>query len=122
MSVALLRFLLLAVPSAPTPASEEKGLWVGPIRLCSDTVEELAWIERPQGDGEMVITLSESIQPRLADETRRRVGEEMTIRIDGRILSAPTVLEPILGLQLEVRPITAADAAAAERAATGPCV
>jgi hypothetical protein len=109
-------------PPAPAGPSVEAapGLWVGSIRLCRDTVEAVERIKGPGGGPVVEFAFRPAIQPRLAEETRRLTGQVMPLRLDGRLLASPTVMEPIGGLRLHVAG-ELGDLEAVRSAALGPC-
>jgi preprotein translocase subunit SecD len=60
-------------------------------------------------------------RPRLRRETERSVGKPLAVRLDGRIVSAPTVLEPITGGVLQLAGLSAREAAAVAAAVRRAC-
>jgi hypothetical protein len=107
-------------PAAPPPSGDAApGLWAGPIRLCRDNVEI---VERAEAAGGPAVsfTFKPAIQPRLAEETARLVGQSLPLRLDGRLLAAPRVMEPIAGLALHVSG-GLGDLEAVRAAALGAC-
>lgn len=107
-------------PTGPAPSGEAApGLWAGPIRLCRDNVET---VERAEETGRPAVsfTFKPAMQPRLAEETARLVGQFMPLRLDGRLLANPMVIEPITGLALHVSG-ELGDLQAVRAAALGAC-
>ena len=74
-----------------------RGLWVGPLRLCGSAVEEIGEGTSETGMRQVVARFSPAMAAVFAEETARRVTQRLAIVLDGRLLSAPTVNEPILG-------------------------
>jgi hypothetical protein len=121
--VGLLPILLpLALAAASPPeAGAERGLWLGGLELCRETVAaaELA-SDDIDGSPALSVALEPALRAALEEETRGRVGEVLPIRLDGRILAEPVVREPLTaGIVLLTG--LGDDAAAVQRAALGPC-
>ena len=118
-----LAFLLpLALAMASPPAAEaERGLWLGGIELCRETVAAAELTpDDIDGSPALALTLRPALRAALVRETSGRVGEVLSIRLDGRILSEPVVREPIAGGAVQLSGLHG-DAAAVQRAALGPC-
>ena len=109
----------LAGAAAPAPAAEERGLWIGPIHLCG--INGVIQSGRDRYGLTLLIRVGEDLKERLEAETRRLVGQEMPIRVDGRTLMAPVVNEPITGGVVQLMPASEADVAELRRAAAAPC-
>ena len=107
--------------AAPVAAAdEEDGLWIGPVRLCRDTVETASPAFDVAGSRALLVRLRPEAARQFARWTAGHVGEKLAIRLDGRILSEPVVNEPILGGTAQISgPFEDVDAAA--RAAKRPC-
>ena len=89
--------LLLALPAgAAARGAGGRGLWIGPIPVCRDTAQVVTGTDR-RGAATATIGLRGRWRERLRRETERRVGEPMPVRLDGRLISAPIVLEPLTG-------------------------
>jgi len=118
---------LLAVSgcaSAPPPAAaiaDEVGLWAGPLQLCRDTVEAATVAEDSIGMPLLAIKLKPELKDRLRLETEKRVGQPMAVRLDGRIVSEPYVLEPITGGEISLSGATQPQVEAMRAASGRPC-
>ena len=80
------------------------GLWVGTLRVCRDVVDHAA-VEPLLEEGGMLqltLTLSPALQPRLLALTEDRVGQRLSIRIDGEEIAAPNLYEPLTGGAMSV--------------------
>jgi hypothetical protein len=82
--------------AAAGPPTDERGLWFGSLHLCRDTIERATAAE-DHGMPVLLITLMPQLKEDLRRETENRVGEAMPVRLDGRIVSEPNVMEPITG-------------------------
>lgn len=131
---ALFAFLLLAMPAGgrahagpdpaapPPPADESRGLWVGPIHLCRDTVLASKVSDTEEGPfPSLVVTLRPDLRDELRRETERRVARTMPIRLDGRVISEPVVHEPITGGVLAIAGTSADETEAIQDAVRRPC-
>lgn len=130
---ALLALLLLAMPAGsrahwpypadPPPAADEsRGLWVGPIHLCRDTVLGSEVSDTEEGPfPSLVVTLRPDLRDELRRETERRVAGPMPIRLDGRVISEPIVLEPITGGALAITGTSAGETEAIQAAVRRDC-
>jgi hypothetical protein len=109
-----------AAPSGARQPERGRGLWVGPIPICRDTGAGVAAADLA-GRPTVTLTLAPRWRERLRRETERRVGKPLAVRLDGRIVSAPTVLEPITGGVLQLAGLSAREAAAVAAAARRAC-
>jgi hypothetical protein len=97
------------------------GAWIGPIRLCGDTVAG-AIIDRDiDGMAILSLTFRPDSAPLLGRETLRRLNARLPVILDGRSVSEPMVMEPILGGQIQLRGPDAPELEAIRRAALGSC-
>ena len=115
MFQALIALLLAATPH---PA-RDKGLWIGNLALCRDSVSSVT-AEAWGPDTVLHLALAPGREKDLARLTARRVGKKLPIRFDGRIISAPLVREPLLGGRIAISGAGLPYAAIAE-AARRPC-
>lgn len=127
---ALLVSLLLACLAAAAPAAapaqrpvQGRGLWIGPIPVCAGTVASVTvgpdevseeWLSA-------IVTFRPAWRAALLRETRRRVGRQMQVRLDGRVLMAPYVREPITGGVVSLSIATARQGERIRAAALRPC-
>jgi hypothetical protein len=92
-------------PFAPPPpiaaVPGQRGLWMGPIRLCRDNVVSVERVSTDWGGPALLLTFSGDIQPRLGEVTGALVGQPLPLRVDGRPITAPNVNEPIMGTQVQ---------------------
>ncbi|HVQ10204.1 MAG TPA: hypothetical protein VMS43_17440 [Allosphingosinicella sp.] len=121
----LLLCLAAAVPAAAQAprAGASRGLWIGPIPACAGTVASVAvgpdevaedWLSA-------IITFRPAWRAALLRETRRRLNRPMPVRLDGRVLMAPIVREPIAGGMISLAPVTARQGERIRAAARRPC-
>jgi hypothetical protein len=111
----------VAAPSGARQPERGRGLWVGPIPICRDTGAGVAAAADPAGRPTVTFTLAPQWRERLRRETERSVGKPLAVRLDGRIVSAPTVLEPITGGVLQLAGLSAREAAAVAAAVRRAC-
>jgi|GEM_PF-7054951 len=78
-----------------TRLAEMPGLWLGPLRLCRDTVERIDLIEDWDGSKVPAIRFAPSFHAAMRAETESRVGKPLGLYLDGRLILAPNVMEPI---------------------------
>jgi preprotein translocase subunit SecD len=110
---------LAASAAAPPP---RPGLWIGPIHACRSTVAEVVVAENEvDGLPNAVIRFRPDAAEALHRVTAARVGEAMPVRLDGRVILAPIVREPITGGEVQITPIAADEAEAIRAAALGAC-
>lgn len=128
----LLLFASAAVPaagragddrlSAQFPRVEgERGLYVGSIRVCRDTVAQVKQVTDPGGYPALQILFTPAAAARLRSETAGLVGRQMSIRIDGRTIMAPNVLEEISGGTVHISGAAPHGVPGMRRAARSPC-
>ena len=88
--------IALLLASAPAQGGPAKGLWIGNLALCRDSV---AFVEAAaEGPGPVLhIALAPGFERHLERLTAKRVGRKLPIRFDGRIVSAPLIREPLTG-------------------------
>ncbi|TMJ16185.1 MAG: hypothetical protein E6G94_04710 [Alphaproteobacteria bacterium] len=110
-----------ARPAVSPPMPGQRGLWIGPIRLCRDDVLAVRRIADPYLGHALVLSFAPAIQPQLGQLTSGMVGRPLAVRIDGRVVSEPHVNEPILGTELQISGPTDAETDAIEAAAKAAC-
>lgn len=119
--IGLTGLLPLALAAAsPNPGASERGLWMGGIQLCRETVASARIAPDPHGVATLAVVLRPAARTLFERETAASVGRTMPIRLDGRVLLAPIVNEPITGGHAQIA-APAADLRAARRAARGRC-
>lgn len=99
-----------------------QGVWVGNIRLCRDTVQNVTQTASDWGGNEQVlqVTLADA-SAAFAELTSRSVGVRLQIRIEGQVVSEPMIHEPITGGQLQISGADVATLANAVAAMQAPC-
>ncbi len=100
-----LAWLLVAAALPPEQEAEratgmERGLWIGPIPVCRDTVERAEIGTDAFGTSGLTLTFAPHVKPLLLRETTVRAGESVPVRLNGRVIMEPHVPEPIEGRQL----------------------
>ena len=119
---ALVALILLATPAeAPAGGGAGRGLWVGPIQVCRDTATQVMTGSDRSGGATATVTLRSQWRERLRRETERRVGRPLAVRLNGRLLFAPTVREPITGGVVELHGPSQAQMEAIRAAAGRAC-
>ena len=111
--------IALLLAAAPAPGPSATGLWIGNIALCRDGVTSVG----AQGGGPepvLHIALASAQARDLARLTAGRVGKKLPIRLNGRIVSAPLIREPLLAGRIALSGAGLPLAAIAE-AARRPC-
>jgi hypothetical protein len=101
--------------------AEMRGLWVGEIQLCRISVEEIALVEDRDGSKVPVIRLTPRFHNLIRAETESRVGKPFGLYLDGRLIAAPTVMEPISAEMQISGPLDARDLQQMREAAALPC-
>jgi preprotein translocase subunit SecD len=97
--------LMLVSACATTPPLEQRsprGFSMGDAVFPANEI--VSAVPSFQENGTPVINMVLTAQGarRLADITRRNVGKDLALRIDGKVLSSPRVMEPVLGGQLMI--------------------
>ncbi len=122
-AVPTLLLACLAVAAPAQRAAQSRGLWIGPIPACAGTVASVAvgpdevaedWLRA-------VVTFRPAWRAALLRETERRVNRPMPVRLDGRVLMAPIVREPITGGMISLSPVTARQGERIRAAARRAC-
>ena len=109
---------ILLASAAPHPAKAE-GLRIGSLALCRDSVASVSeHLEGP--DAVLHIALAAGREKQLERLTAGRVGKKLPIRLDGRIISAPLIREPLTGGRIAISGAGLPFAAIAA-AARAPC-
>lgn len=115
----LLAIALLACPAllaAQEPAKDEvptpeKGIWIGSLALCdAGPVKAEARTDANDGLPVVNIALSATLRDALAELTAANIGKPLPIRVDGKVVSAPNVNEPIRGGELQISGLDQAEA------------
>jgi hypothetical protein len=116
--------LILALASVAAGAGARvparAGLWLGPLPVCSETVDHVALVD-DHGWPSLLVTFKPEWRLRLERETTARLRHHMPIRLDGRIVLAPNVYEPITGGIIRLNGSSRAETEALQRAAARPC-
>jgi hypothetical protein len=97
------------------------GAWIGPIRLCADTVAAALIDTDIDGIAILSLTFRPDSAPLLGRETVRRLNARLPVILDGRSVSEPMVMEPILGGVIQIRGPDGPELEAIRRAALGSC-
>jgi preprotein translocase subunit SecD len=125
---ALAAFALLLCCLAPAAAQaqragQSRGLWIGTIPACAGTVAMVSVEPDQDFEGELnaVISFRPAWRAALLRETTRLVGRPMPVRLDGRILIAPVVREPIAGGMVSLSPASALQGERIRAATRRPC-
>lgn len=92
----------------PVPA---KGIWIGSLALCdAGPVKAETRIDANDGLPVVNIALSALLRDALAELTAANIGKPLPIRVDGKVVSAPNVNEPIRGGELQISGLDKAEA------------
>ena len=96
---------------AAQTADAEKGIWIGNLDLCrSGPVDAAANFEPQNGLPIVNIVLPAPLREAMAKLTADNLGKPLPIRVDGRVVSAPLVNEPITGGQVQIAGVDQAEA------------
>lgn len=102
--------------------SAKKGVFVGPLQLCADTVETAS--ARPEEyTGQMVVSiiLRPTSAKTFGEMTEEFVGKPLPIILDGEVVISPIVYEPIFGGGFDISGVTVAQQSRLVAAFTQPC-
>ncbi len=92
-------------------ADMEKGIWIGDLDLCrSGPVDAAANFEPQNGLPIVNVVLPAPLREAMAELTAANLGKPLPIRVDGRVVSAPLVHEPITGGQVQIAGVDQAEA------------
>lgn len=81
----------------------EAGLWIGDIPLCAETVSDAnISIDETIPDTFINLKLTGDAAKRLHELTCHSVGQSISIRLDGDVLSEPNVWEPIPDGEIQI--------------------
>jgi hypothetical protein len=74
----------------------EHGLWVGSLKLCKSSVAEVRLdTERRTKQPALFIKLTPQASTSFASLTRNSVNSRLAVRLEGSIISRPTIYEPM---------------------------
>ena len=105
-----------------TANAAEAGLWIGDIPLCAETVSDAkAAIDETIPDTSLSLKLNDDAAKRLHEMTRGSVGQSISIRLDGEVLSEPNVWEPIPDGEIQITGIELATMDKIIAATQRPC-
>lgn len=100
----------------------ETGLWIGDIALCAETVSDASIsINETIPDTFINLKLTDDAAKRLYELTRRSVGQSISIRVDGEVLSEPNIWEPIPDGEIQITGIELATMDKIIAATQRPC-
>ena len=113
---------LLSFPAGAAMEVRLPGLWAGALHLCRDTVAETRLAGDPSsGEPSLGITLHPGARETLERETAARVGSELPVTLDGRVLISPVVREPLTGGMIQITGPSRKELKAVRRAARKRC-
>ena len=96
--VAARRALAIAEAALRTePVMPSRGLWLGNLQLCGGRVVAVQTAEpdfRGAGPG-LILRFSGDFAPQVRSLTAQRVGRQLSVVLDGRVLISPRVNEPM---------------------------
>lgn len=105
-----------------TANAAETGLWIGDIALCAETVSDAnISIDETIPDTFINLKLTGDAAKRLHELTRHSVGQSISIRLDGDVLSEPNVWEPIPDGEIQITGIEQATMDKIIAATQRPC-
>ena len=106
------------MPVAPV----QKGLWLADIPLCADPVVGLV-SEPGLGGAENTLLIELTVQAgaRFAELTAGHVGERAAISLNGEVIQAPHINEPILGGRVAITGLDAEQIARVSATAMALC-
>lgn len=102
--------------------STKNGVFVGDLQLCADSVEA-ASVAREETTGQMVvyITLRPASGEVFGKMTEEFLGKPLPITLDGKVVIAPTVHEPIFGGAIQISGATMEEQTKLVAAFSAPC-
>lgn len=119
MRVIILALLLIA-QSAPAIMARPEA-WMGPLQLCAAVSTAGPSVDRYTGEHTLTMKLTPLGTRQVAALTRHMVGQRLPIRVGGRVISRPYVMDPILSGHLEINGGTEVDRARLIVATRAPC-
>lgn len=91
-------------------APYNSGVWIGTLPLCgAGPVTVRKAVDEYRGDDILQITLDETGAADLAALTTANVGNQLAVRVDGNLIMAPYVNEPVTGGSIQVTGSSKAD-------------
>lgn len=79
------------------------GVWIGTMPLCdAGPVETRKSVDEYSGEQVLQITLSKADAENLAALTTANVGNQLAVRVDGKLVMEPHINEPIMGGSIQV--------------------
>ncbi|WP_260580572.1 SecDF P1 head subdomain-containing protein [Sphingopyxis sp. PET50] len=84
-------------------AAFDKGVWMGSVALCGGSPVKTEFAQHNiAGQEALLITLDGPAVTELAELTEASVGYPLALRVDGKIVVAPSINEPLLGGQFQI--------------------
>ena len=94
---------MLLLATALIAAIPSQEAWVGPLQLCAGTVRSVrATTNSYTQERTVTVVLTGDARRQLAALTERSVGQQIAIRVAGRVISEPYVNEPLRGGEFEL--------------------
>ena len=94
-------------PNAVALVDEESGatFWVEktPVVGVDDLASANTWVSK--GQAFVGIKLTDDGAKKIQKFTRDHIGERMALVVDGRLIKAPTIRDPIRGSALQIEPL-----------------
>jgi preprotein translocase subunit SecD len=75
--------------------ARDRGLWLGPLPLCSESVASVTFVQDEAGFPQLSISLRPQWRLALERLTTRFVARQIPVRLNGRTVTAPVITEPI---------------------------
>jgi hypothetical protein len=97
-----------------------RGLWFGPVPICRQRLVSASLDEAERIGVSVSVTFVPAMHHAIRSETEAQVGHPMGVYLDGRLLIAPMVYEPLNGAA-QIHAVDRADAEAIRAAALRPC-
>ncbi|MFZ1741602.1 MAG: hypothetical protein WAT93_02045 [Pontixanthobacter sp.] len=79
------------------------GVWIGDLKLCAETVKRVSdGFDEVRGLPLVAIRFRPEAGKRIAEMTSALVGQRLEVTINGSVISAPTVAEPVTGGEIQL--------------------
>lgn len=107
-SVRLRALSLVSAVSALVGCSDQSsdrltGVWVGDLKLCRETVLRVGRHANWQsGERVLKVTLQQEAASRFARMTAGLIGKHLEIRVNGKLVASPIILQSVSGGSFEI--------------------
>ncbi|KAF1023530.1 MAG: hypothetical protein GAK30_00481 [Paracidovorax wautersii] len=84
-------------PLCVIPPSIETGLWIGPLQIRADDVVAVERSDATPAAPQLSITLDETAAFLLEEYTRRHLGHDLAVRVNGRVIRQVRIAQALGG-------------------------